>query len=998
MLENNNFNRTRNLFLQQAYLDAWENYQKSLTKAGFINWDFVILTASNDIQAEAFRFQINKRINRGLLPSKTVFTVLSDPDGKRVGSGGATFNVLKYINSCCGSSMFENKRVLVIHSGGDSKRIPQYSSIGKLFSPVPHELPNGMPSTLFDEIIISMSGVPCRFKEGMLVLSGDIQLLFNPLQIDTQLSSAAALSVKESVSIGKNHGVFLSDNGENVKKFLHKLSEEELKSEGAVDESDAVDLDTGAILIDKKLLDALFSLISTDGVTDEDKFNKFVSEKAGISFYGDFLYPLASDSTLSDYLKEKPEGDYTPELLSCRTEIWNAISSFSLKIIRLSPAKFIHFGTTRELLSLFSDKNNDYQFLDWKRKIRSFEEIPRDCSLYNSLIEGNTEIGKSSYIENSHLVNCEIGEYSIVSNIRINSITIPNKTVIYSQKLNDGRFAVFIYGLNDNPKEKISYTTLFSVCKSLGINTEQDLWNAKLYAVCDSLSQAASFSLRMYSGGLSREEFDSFEKVSLCDGNRNADISFCLDWQEALRVKILSETFIGKLLSGANCDDALELLNDNYNTEAVIDTLLSVAEESEYSVAMRIYNAVSRYLRSGKVIYKNLSYDDVEEKCFNCVSDMVISETIEKVSDVSHRKIATDSVEVFLPLRVTWGGCWSDTPPYCFENGGTVFNTAISINGKLPVHIRVKRLKDFHVEFESQDIGVHGIFTDSDEIRDCRNPYDPFTLHKAALISVGVISRSDNGESLTDTLKRIGGGIYLSTEVIGVPKGSGLGTSSILAAACIKGLYRFFGTEKSDDDIYSVVLGTEQLMSTGGGWQDQVGGLNGGFKLITTAPGRPQKINVENVEIPKPVMRELSERFVLVYTGQRRLARNLLRDVVLRYISANEEVVSALSEIQTVTKNMAHHLSSGNFDEFAELMNIHWSLSKRINPNTTNECIDQILLSCEDLIDSRYIAGAGGGGFLLIILKKGVSKKALRLRLKTEFRGSNVDVWESDFV
>ena len=79
---------------------------------------------------------------------------------------------------------FEGKRILVIHSGGDSKRVPQYSAMGKLFSPVPRELPNGRASTLFDEFIIGMSGVPSRFREGMLVLSGDVLLLFNPLQID----------------------------------------------------------------------------------------------------------------------------------------------------------------------------------------------------------------------------------------------------------------------------------------------------------------------------------------------------------------------------------------------------------------------------------------------------------------------------------------------------------------------------------------------------------------------------------------------------------------------------------------------------------------------------------------------------------------------------------------------------------------------------------------------------------------------------------------------
>ena len=66
--------------------------------------------------------------------------------------------------------------MLVIHSGGDSKRVPQYSALGKLFSPVPHELPNGRSSTLFDEFMICMSSVPSRIREGMVLLSGDVLL------------------------------------------------------------------------------------------------------------------------------------------------------------------------------------------------------------------------------------------------------------------------------------------------------------------------------------------------------------------------------------------------------------------------------------------------------------------------------------------------------------------------------------------------------------------------------------------------------------------------------------------------------------------------------------------------------------------------------------------------------------------------------------------------------------------------------------------------------
>ena len=208
------YKKMKNLFLRQSYLDAWEDYKRSLNKRSFIKWDYVILTASNEEQAKGYRSQIEERLEKKLLPADTHYAVLPDPDGKRVGSGGATLQVLRYLSGqekeesaaaedsdCSGESrspgrnLFGGKRILVIHSGGDSKRVPQYSACGKLFSPVPRELPSGRPSTLFDEFIIAMSGVPARIPEGMLVLSGDVLLLFNPLQIDFSTEGAAAISI-----------------------------------------------------------------------------------------------------------------------------------------------------------------------------------------------------------------------------------------------------------------------------------------------------------------------------------------------------------------------------------------------------------------------------------------------------------------------------------------------------------------------------------------------------------------------------------------------------------------------------------------------------------------------------------------------------------------------------------------------------------------------------------------------------------------------------------
>lgn len=1017
------YNKIKNLFLRQSYLDSWEDYQRSLHKASFIKWDYIVLTASNEAQAEAFRLQIAHRLERGLLPASTKYAVLPDPEGKRVGSGGATFNVLRYIageEAINGENPFAGKRVLVIHSGGDSKRVPQYSAVGKLFSPVPRELPDGRGSTLFDEFVIAMSGVPSRISEGMLVLSGDVLLLFNPLQIDSQFQGAAAISIKEPVETGKDHGVFLNDGKGNVKNFLHKQTEESLRAIGAVNEHGAVDLDTGAILLNAELLKALYGLISTDGKVDSEKFAEFVNESARISFYGDFLYPLASASTLEQYYLEKPEGEDTPQLKECRRKIWEAIHSFSLKLINLSPAKFIHFGTTRELLHLMTEEIQDYEFLDWKGQVVSTVRDHQEYAAYSSYVGRRAVIGRKAYLENCYVLDeAQVGAGSILSNLKLRSRRVPENVALHGLPLQNGKYVVRIYGVLDNPKGTYQAgapylsSTLPEMVEVLKLSAEdlwkegtsRDLWNAKLFPVCDTMEEAADWALKLYelvcSGkenpALCREWLQT-ERTTLCESFNHADMQKVLYWQNDLENRILSRSFIDMLADGMFYQDALKLFEHRGMSAEIYRTLMKDAGEAEFGQKIRIYYAVSSYMKERLLSFDGQNYDYPEGLCFQTIQNAVYEEAVKKLPDSSLYHIARDRVDVQLPVRVNWGGGWTDTPPYCNENGGVVLNAAISLNHILPVQITVKRLPEYHVEFESQDIGVQGIVNTLQEIQDCHNPYDSFALHKAALIACGIIPLKEGKETLQEILKRLGGGIYLSTQVVGIPKGSGLGTSSILAGACVKGIFEFLGQEKTNEEIYEIVLCMEQIMSTGGGWQDQVGGLIGGIKLISTRPGMDQKIEVKEVKLPAEAMEELQERFALIYTGQRRLARNLLRDVIGNYIGARPQSLAALKEMKPTAALMSYYLERGDIDSFAELLNRHWELSRQLDAGSTNNCIDQIFMACEDLISARFIAGAGGGGFIMVILKKGITREMLRQRLAVIFQNSGVDVWESRFV
>ena len=120
----------------------------------------------------------------------------------------------------------------------------------------------------------------------------------------------------------------------------------------------------------------------------------------------------------------------------------------------------------------------------------------------------------------------------------------------------------------------------------------------------------------------------------------------------------------------------------------------------------------------------------------------IFENAVRSLKTADSYKICKDTVDVKLPVRVNWGGGWTDTPPFCNEQGGVVLNAAISLNGILPVQITVKRLEEYHIEFESTDIGVFGEVHTVQEIQDCHNPYDSFALHKAALIACGIIPLS----------------------------------------------------------------------------------------------------------------------------------------------------------------------------------------------------------------------------------------------------------------
>ena len=149
-------------------------------------WSAVLITASSRRQADLYSRQIDDRRRRQSLPSAAQFIVVPDPESSRPGSGGATLNALRTLAESLFphpqtrrlAAWWQSNRVLMIHSGGDSRRLPQFSAAGKLFSALPVRAPGGGASTVFDETL-ALSSLWCeRMDAGLAVGSGDVLLVF----------------------------------------------------------------------------------------------------------------------------------------------------------------------------------------------------------------------------------------------------------------------------------------------------------------------------------------------------------------------------------------------------------------------------------------------------------------------------------------------------------------------------------------------------------------------------------------------------------------------------------------------------------------------------------------------------------------------------------------------------------------------------------------------------------------------------------------------------
>jgi len=331
-------------------------------------------------------------------------------------------------------------------------------------------------------------------------------------------------------------------------------------------------------------------------------------------------------------------------------------------------------------------------------------------------------------------------------------------------------------------------------------------------------------------------------------------------------------------------------------------------------------------------------------------------------------KIRSDEVVwVCAPARLDFAGGWSDTPPYCLEHGGSVLNAAVKLNGQYPIQVIGKLHQEPFIKINSIDLGERIIISETSEMLSYQAPTNWSALPKAAFAVTSIIPENTK-LSLQGILEELGGGIDL-TLFSAVPAGSGLGTSSILGSAIIACLSRMVGVERTFEDLFNRTLYMEQLMTTGGGWQDQIGGVVGGVKHIQTEPGLFQAPRISWTDLKVRPNMDLSERFLLYYTGYRRMAKNILRNIVGKYLDRDVTTLQTIDRLQEKSFEMKEELDHRNIDAFGAKISEVWELNKTLDPGTSNEDIESILQKISHLVYGAKLLGAGGGGFLFMVTK-----------------------------
>jgi galactokinase/mevalonate kinase-like predicted kinase len=403
-----------------------------------------------------------------------------------------------------------------------------------------------------------------------------------------------------------------------------------------------------------------------------------------------------------------------------------------------------------------------------------------------------------------------------------------------------------------------------------------------------------------------------------------------------------------------------------------------------------------------------LAASGMTKLCCNICSPLTADK--EATSSVPSAPLLNQWTMASAPARIDFSGGWSDTPPICFEYGGSVTGLAVTVDGYKPLSCRCRIITSssdtdggdnravggIWLRAESRNLGNGELISSPadvslhkvSDLRDFQNPAATCALIKCALVYFGLIPLE---EIFRNDMQDVDLQSYLNRFCLGddhvenvrleivctslLPHGSGLGTSSILGGCILSAIGRCRGRPLSEQELLQAVLCLEQLLTAGGGYQDQVNGLIGGLKMVSSTCGTwPLSLTVERVELPPTVIAELNERLVLAFTGQTRLAKNILQNVLRRWARRTPEIVTTVQSLVQGANEAREALQGGNVTGLGACLSEYWTLKKQMAGKESGvepSHVRHVLQVLQDEIVGASLCGAGGGGFLVVLAREG---------------------------
>lgn len=322
------------------------------------------------------------------------------------------------------------------------------------------------------------------------------------------------------------------------------------------------------------------------------------------------------------------------------------------------------------------------------------------------------------------------------------------------------------------------------------------------------------------------------------------------------------------------------------------------------------------------------------------------------------------------PARIDLAGGWSDTPPFSIYEGGSVVNIGINLNGQEPIQVYIRKINENKFVLRSIDTGTREYAETFEELETYNKVGSSFSIPKAALCLAGFSNNFsvEKYDSLSEHLKELGGGLEISI-LAAIPKGSGLGTSSIIASSLLGTLSNVCDLKWNKNEICYRTLALEQMLTTGGGWQDQFGGVFGGIKLVESNSGIQNDLTVKKLPSDLWTRQETKDLWLLYYTGVTRVAKHILSDIVRNMFLNNADTLDILNQIKNHAYTTADAIQRDEYEKAALCVKESWKLNRTLDSGISSPQIDAMIKSIDDFALGYKLAGAGGGGYMLICAK-----------------------------